>query len=158
MNDDTHNDEDRALYAAWRRALSPAPEVPAAMMLAAYAENRLDEAAAAEVEWALVADSSLIDDILAARHPDPVLQVTPEIFRRAEAAHRLAQGAEVIRFVPRTRATLTGMRGVIAWGAVAATVVLVSCMGFDLGIEVQRAIEGTANATPVDIFADPSAG
>jgi len=158
MNDDTHNDEDRALFAEWRRVLPPVAEMPAAMMLAAYAENRLDEAAAAEVEWALVADSSLIDDVLAARHPDPVLQVTPEIFRRAEAAHRQAQGATIIRFAPRGRPPLTGMRGVIAWGAVAATVVLVSCMGFDLGIEVQQAIEGTANATPVDIFADPNAG
>ncbi len=44
MMDDPPFEPDRALFARWRDA-APAPEIPDALTLAAYAEGRLDETA-----------------------------------------------------------------------------------------------------------------
>jgi hypothetical protein len=159
MTDDAQQGDERTLHALWRAGRPADLVVPDALTLAAYAENGLDESEAAAVEHALSLDLDLFDAIVAARGEPEFATVPPELLRRAEAAHPDRLSAKVLPF-RRRPAALPQLRDVVGWGALAATLLLVSYMGFGLGASAQQALEGANNAESVDILdaSDAAAG
>jgi hypothetical protein len=165
MNDDAPFQFDRTLYERWRSHESAPAESPAAldpMLFAAYLEGRLDEADAVALEQLFAADPEALDDLLdSGAHP-----VAPEIpsadfILRAQAlvpaAADVRPEAAVLPFTPR----LTPRPRVAAWaawGAVAASLVLISLVGFNLGMQTERNFnDSTGIGTSIDIL-DQSSG
>lgn len=156
MMDDPPFEPDKALAARWRsaRAIDRAPDRPDALTLAAYAEGRLDEAAAEAVEAALAADPELLDTLLALRAP-----IEPEVASVAliRSAQSLGRGEPVVVPFPAPRPGAAAPRPVkawLAWGAVAASLLLVSAAGFDLGLKTEHTINATAaiDDSPSDLL------
>lgn len=161
MNDDAPFQLDRALFARWRSHESVPAEPPAAldpMLLAAYLDGRLDEASAAPLERLLMADPSALDDLIECKaHP-----VGPEI-----ASASFLSGAQAL--IPQDPATATilpftsrttprRVTAWAAWGAVAASLILISLVGFNVGMQTERNINGaTGTGTSIDILDQSSA-
>jgi anti-sigma factor RsiW len=137
MMDDAPFEPDRALFARWRDA-TPAPALPDALTLAAYAEGRLDDAAIEAVEAALAADPELIETLLALRAPAQTETASAVLIRSAQALVR----AEpiVVPFPSRKAAAPRPVKAWLAWGAVAASLLLVSVAGFNLGLETGHSV------------------
>jgi len=157
MNDDAPFQPDRTLYERLRShesvpAKSPLDLDP--MLLAAYLEGRLGEAEAAPIEAILAADPAALDDLIAY---DPV---TPEIPSAAfiTKAQALVGGATILPFAPRPAPPRRLVTAWAAWGAVAASLVLISLVGFSLGMQTERNFNGsTGIGTSIDIL-DQSSG
>jgi len=156
MNDDAPFQPDRTLYERWR----PHESLPAdvveldPMILAAYLDGRLDEVQAATLEQLLAADPAALDDLLAC---DPV---TPEIPSAAfiARAQALVGTAPILPFAPRPAPPRRMVTAWAAWGAVAASLVLISLVGFSLGMQTERNFNGsTGVGTSIDIL-DQSSG
>jgi hypothetical protein len=152
MNDDAPFQPDRTLYERWRSHESVPADADAEldpMLLAAYLEGRLGEDEAAPLEQLLAADPAALDDLIAC---DPV---TPEIPSTAfiARAQALVGTATILPFAPRRVVTAWA-----AWGAVAASLVLISLVGFSLGMQTERNFNGsTGIGTSIDIL-DQSSG
>jgi hypothetical protein len=155
MMDDPPFERDRALFAQWRAAAAePMASAPDALLLAAYAEGRLTEAEAAPVEAALAADPALLDTLLALRQPaEPAQPSTMSI----QAAQALVAGQSDPVVVPfrRRAAGLGRFSGGLAWAAVAASLLLVSMVGFDLGVRTEHVVNATASADSPSDLLDP---
>lgn len=157
MNDDAPFQPDRTLYERWQSHASvPADPLDALdpMLLAAYLEGRLDEDEAAPLERLLATDPAALDDLIAC---DPV---APEIPSAAFIAR--AQGlvgtAQILPFAPRPAAPRRAVAAWAAWGAVAASLVLISLVGFSLGMQTEQNFNGsTGIGTSIDIL-DQSSG
>lgn len=113
------------LWARYRSRLAPAAE-PDALLLAAYAENRLNEAESAAVETWLARHPEALDHVLAARAASAA-GVLP-LGRPAEIADARAllaggHGASAAQLV----------RG-IAWGSVAAGLLVACLFGYEAGV------------------------
>jgi hypothetical protein len=143
-------DQGRALYERWRAFRPDEASVPDALTLAAYADARPGDVDAIAVELALAADPDLLGDVLAAREG-----VEPEIpsaafLAEAGAAFAASRSAEIIPF---RRSRAPRFSGLLGWGAVAASLLFVSLMGFGLGVEAQQTIDvSPANAGSVELF------
>ncbi len=131
MMDDPPFEPDRALVARWRDA-APAPEAPDALTLAAYAEGRLDDTEAEAVEAALAADPELLESLLALRAPVDAETASTALIRSAQALVRAE--AVVVPFPGRKPVAARPVTAWLAWGAVAASLLLVSVAGFNLGV------------------------
>src|SRR5579859_6247623 len=146
MMDDPPFEPDPSLVARWRaaggvqpvesEAAGPAATAPDALTLAAYAEGRLDAAEAERVEAALAADPELLDTLLALRLPPATETPSAALIRSAQALVSAPSAADPVvvpfgrrpaREVPPPR-----LKAWLAWGAVAASLLLVSLAGFDL--------------------------
>jgi len=155
MNDDAPFQPDQTLYERWRSHESvPAVAELDPMLLAAYLDGRLDEAQAAMLEQLLAADPAALDDLLACE------PVTPEIPSAAfiARAQTLVGGAAILPFAPRPAPPRRMVTAWAAWGAVAASLVLISLVGFSLGMQTERNFNGsTGVGTSIDIL-DQSSG
>ena len=157
MNDDAPFQPDRTLYERLRSHESqPAESLLELdpMLLAAYLDGRLGEDEAAPLEALLAADPTALDDLIAC---DPV---TPEIPSAAfiAKAQALVGGATVLPFTPRSAPPRRLVAAWAAWGAVAASLVLISLVGFSLGMQTERNFNGsTGLGTSIDIL-DQSSG
>ena len=146
MDDEVDFQRDRALYERWRLACRESAPAPDAMALAAYIERRAD---ADRVEAAMAADPELLALVLELRTDVAAESASPELLRRAQALI----GGTVIPFRPRPAAApATGMRRMLAWGAVAASVAAVALVGFNIGIGMEQAINAPASGAPVDLL------
>jgi anti-sigma factor RsiW len=116
-----------ALWARTRAGLAPVAE-PDALLLAAYAENRLSEEDGAAVESWLARHPEALDTVLAARAASAAGALP--LGRPAEiaAARSLVSGAHG-GGTPRPQF----MRG-IAWGSVAAGLLVASLVGYEAGV------------------------
>ena len=155
MMDDPPFEPDRALFARWhaaRDADAAAPELPDALMLAAYAEGRLDEAAAEAVEAALVVDPDLLDTLLALRAPPEPEAASAALIHSAQTLVRAEP--VVVPFPVRKPAAPRPVKAWLAWGAVAASLLLVSVAGFNLGAATSHAVDTTAagDESPSDLL------
>jgi hypothetical protein len=155
MTDETPFEPDRTLFERWRSLPSaPAAAPPDTMTLAAYLDGRLDESGSAAIEAALAADPKLLDALLDLRQPLAAEPVPDGFVARARALVD-APPAKVVPFRPRRT---SGMSALAAWGAMAAGLVLVSLVGFDLGVRTEQSFStpGLASESPTDLFYQPS--
>lgn len=161
-------DRDPALARRWLDAAAalPAPDAPDALTLAAYAAGRLDDAAAEAVEAALAADPVLLDTLLALRQPPETEIPSTALIRSAQAlvAPRTGEGgtghAGILPFRRNTsdhkRSSIGRARGWLAWGAVAAGLMIVSTAGFNLGMRTAEAFNPPMTADVTSDLLDPS--
>ncbi|HXP30986.1 MAG TPA: hypothetical protein VN832_07840 [Stellaceae bacterium] len=147
----------RALAAAWGAGRVPEPD---ALLLAAYAEGRLDEAAAASVEDWLAEEPERIADVAAARAAiSAPPAVAPEGLVARAAALVGPVDPQIVPFrYPTQRAA--GWRSVAAWGGLAASILATSLIGFALGNDAYVTLAGgSAGESAVqDLFEPPGSG
>jgi hypothetical protein len=154
-----------ALWSRWKTAhVVGRLSEPNPLLLAAYAEHRLDEDTATEVEAWLAANPERIEDITTAAGRDPAAIAPARVVEKAIALVP-ADGAAVVPFQhPRRR--VSGMRLVLAWGGMAASIAATGFVGFALGSdaygsfmgtdqEVQTSVSQDLFAPPTAIFSDP---
>jgi hypothetical protein len=137
----------------------PRSEIPP-LLLAAWAERRLSEDDSADIESALSGDPVLLDDALAAGSGIVAEEVPTEALleRLRGLGDVLAPpaAATVLPFRQAPQAASKRSVGVwLSWGAVAASVALVSFVGFDLGSIVGKSeIAQTTAADTSSVFND----
>jgi anti-sigma factor RsiW len=161
-------DRDPALARRWLDAAAalPAPDTPDALTLAAYAEGRLDDAAAAAVEAALAADPALLDALLTLRQPAETTIPSAALIQSAQALVGMAAGdsgggqAAILPFrrnaTDQRRPAIGSTRRWLAWGAVAAGLMIVSTAGFNLGMSTAEAFNPPAATDLTGDLLDPS--
>lgn len=155
-------DGDPALARRWldTAAALPAPETADALTLAAYAEGRLDDAAAEAVEAALAADPALLDTLLALRQPAATAIPSIALIRSAQALVAPTGQASILPFrrniTAHSHSPIARARGWLAWGTVAAGLMIVSMAGFNLGIHTAEAFNPPAVADMTSDLLDPS--
>jgi hypothetical protein len=159
MTEEPPFDGEPALYRRWQSlGVSPVP-VPSASLIAAYAEFRLTDPDEIErVEAALAADPAMFDAMLSARHmPAPEI-VSVTLLRRAQG---LVDGAPQDNVVPFRRRAVAGpsrlRQEMLAWAGVAASLILISTVGFNLGFELEQASNAAPAGTQIDLL-DQMAG
>jgi hypothetical protein len=128
--------ESVALWQRWRIGASVAanPAAPDLLVLAAYADGRLDEAQAEPVEGWLADHPDVLADLIAAQQaalaPLPSL-ASEALIARAAALVPSLPGNVIL--LGRTRARAPLWRSAVAWGGLAASLVGTSLVGFALG-------------------------
>lgn len=136
--------EERALWRRWSMRGSAEAPAPDALDLAAYAEGRLSETAAAPIEHWLAAHpetlSAILADIAAARGAmaDTISIADAAIIATASA---LVTGARD-NVVPLRRA-VPAWRNALAWSSVAASLVAASLVGFAMGSDAYQNLSRT---------------
>ncbi len=159
--EDMKSADSAALWRRFRtldRAVEPANAAdgaPAALDLAAYAEGRLDEAAAEQIEAWLAVHPEALDDIIAARGDRDAAVSPPTIDRAMTLVTAEPAGARVIPF--RRSAAQYAWRVHVARVAVAASLVLTGLVGFTLGSEVYSNLFGSTESANSGLF-DQSTG
>jgi hypothetical protein len=178
--------EDRALWRRWSRMVEaaqagnpagagqPHAVIPDAVTLAEFAENRLSGPKAAAVEAYLAAHPALAADVTAAgraaevpfRIGDAALAAT--IARAAAlvpagsgAAGRGRFGDNIVPFRAARTPAASSWPMAARWGALAASVALVSWLGFSLGSDVYgdlAALDGQSRTRLADELLDPPSG
>jgi len=155
--------EDRGLWRRWRaatvNAAAEAVPAPDALTLAAYAEGRLGETAAEEVEAWLALHPEVIEDVLAAGRSGSVS--TPEHPSVAALADAMAlvpeRDPKVVPFRRPARPREPTRRVALARFAVAASLLVVSLLGFALGTDAYTSLNGDQqSALSQDLFDPPS--
>ena len=147
--------EEAALWCRWRSAAGRgSPVEPDPLLLAAYAENRLDPAEVDLVEEWLAAHPQAIDDVLAARQAAAAALPDSPVAVVARATALLYQGdAQVLAF----RRPVARWRTAAAWGCMAASLVLASAVGFNLGTDVYvNLARGTSSSLSQELLDPPS--
>jgi len=150
--------------ALWRRWCSASASVdvtgaePDALLLAAYAEDRLPEQAAEALENWLAAHSEIVPDVLAARcaalAESPA--ASPTVVARA-AALVAAGGAQVLPF-RRPTSRMASWRTAALWSGMAASLVVTSLIGFTLGNSAYLSLAGGASPAFGQELFDPPTG
>jgi hypothetical protein len=155
--------EETALWRHWRRAMSSAAgeaaPAPDPLLLAAYAEHRLSETAAEEVEAWLALHPEALTDVLAARDYNVRLASVPP----SDAALVRVLGlvpevtSEVLSF-RRTARPAPSWRIAMGRVAVAASLLVVSLIGFALGADAYMNLlnGGQSTALSQDLFDAPA--
>jgi len=129
--------EQAALWRRWRQAAEGTADAPDPMLLAAWAERRLDEAAAEAVEAWLALHPEALEDLLAARNS--IAAVEPSAAALARGAALVAErDPKVIPF----RRKASFWRVAATWSSMAASILAVSLVGFELGGSVYTSILG----------------
>jgi hypothetical protein len=140
-------------------ATAPRSEIPP-LLLAAWAEHRLSEDDSADIEAALCGDPDLLDDAFAAGSGIVAEEVATEALlerlRGLGGVLAAPAAATVLPFRQAPQAVPKRSVGVwLSWGAVAASVALVSFVGFDLGSIVGKSeIAQTTAADTSSVFND----
>jgi anti-sigma factor RsiW len=152
--------EEAALWQRWR-ALSPTLAADEASGeaggLAAYIDGRLDEAGAEAVEAGLFAHPERLDDVIAARLLARGRFPTVAASMLAKAMALVApREAEIVPF-PVRRA---GWRAAVAWGGLAASLLITSLIGFTLGSNAYLNLmrQPAASESPFHELLDPPGG
>ncbi len=152
--------DEAALWRRWRSAAGlarPAGAEPDALLLAAYAENRLSAEAAETVENWLAANPDAADDILAARRAaGGTLPETPAAVA-ARAAELVSGGAQILSF-RRPLPRVANWRSAVAWGGIAASLLVTSLVGFTLGSDAYMSLARSEPTTIAHDLLDPPAG
>jgi anti-sigma factor RsiW len=136
MRDPGREPGDRAeapLWQRWREA-TPASDIvmPDPLLVAAYAEGRLDETEAEPVEAWLADHPAALDDIIAARAAAAgALPEAPDDL--ADRAAELVAGSVVVPFPTRIIARRRTWRTAVAWSGIAASLLATSLVGFAIG-------------------------
>jgi anti-sigma factor RsiW len=155
-----------ALWRRWHEAAGAVETIrgfaPDALMLAAYAEDRLDEAARDRVEDWLASHPEALADIVAARGAaEPGGAVPDAVLARAmglvfEADPQVTPGVVPFR---RPLPPARGWRRAAAWSGIAASLLATSLIGFALGNDAYMSLQGgpTASALAPEVL-DPPGG
>jgi hypothetical protein len=155
--------EETALWRQWRRAMvdaaGEAAPAPDPLLLAAYAEHRLSETAAEEVEAWLALNPEALADVLVAQDSN-VVQAS---IQPSKAALVRAMGlvpARQAKVVPFRRTVQPAPAWRVAMGrvAVAASLLVVSLIGFTLGTDAYTNLlsGGQSAALSQDLFDAPA--
>ncbi len=121
-----------------------------AMLLAAWAEGRLTEDEASAIEADLANDPALLETALASRRMLDAETPSPAFLRRAHGLVADTQNpmrGTVVEFRPRRRAATW-----VVWGAVAASFLLVSFVGFGVGVSTVDNLSGPQQENPSDML------
>jgi hypothetical protein len=148
-----------ALWRRWRAAaVDAAGAEPDAVLLAAYAENRLPEQAAEAIENWLATHPETVSDVLAARGVARAEAVTASAAVTARAAALVVAGdAQVLAFrKPSPR--VGSWRTAAMWSGMAASLVVTSLIGFSLGNSAYLSLVGGASPAFGQELFDPPAG
>lgn len=152
--------DEAALWRRWRQASAAATAAggaPDELVLAAYAEDRLDPAACDAVEEWLAANPDRIADLLAARRAltTPAPLASEPIMARAAAlvGTGTAQILSLRRPVPSAR-----WRRTAAWGAMAASLLVASVLGFATGNSTYLTLAGSTSPSLGQDLLDPPTG
>jgi hypothetical protein len=154
--------DEAALWRRWRTygaTGSAAPADPDPILLAAYAEDRLSPAEAEAVEAWLADNPLAARDIRAARqaHVAPLPAAPREVVERASALVGAADGERVVAFrrpLPRPR----HWRDSIRVGAMAASVLVASFVGFAMGNDTFVTLAGRSTQALGLELLDPPTG
>lgn len=153
--------DEAALWRRWRSAsasVEAAGTAPDAMMLAAYAENRLPEAVAETIEDWLVTQPEAVSDVLAARraaHSESPA-ASPAVVARA-AALVAAGDAQILTF-GQPAGRRASWRAAALWSGMAASLVITSMIGFTLGNSAYLDLAGGASPALGQELFDPPTG
>jgi hypothetical protein len=157
--------EETALWRHWRAAaVSAAGEaapVPDPLLLAAYAEHRLDETAAEAIEAWLALHPEAIEDVLAAQDSNALPSAQrPSAASVAKALALVADpDPKVVPFHRPARPTQPVWRVAVAQVAVAASLLVVSFVGFALGTDAYTSLlNGDQQAALSQDLFDPPSG
>jgi hypothetical protein len=156
------NSDDAALWRLWRTTGAADPAVPSdpdALLLAAYAEDRLSPAAAEAVEEWLAVNPLAAQDIIAARRAVAMeLPVaSPAVISRAAALVGVADGVSVLAF-RRPSPPQRHWRDALRIGAMAASVLAASFVGFAMGTNTFVTLAaGNGTALSLELL-DPPTG
>jgi anti-sigma factor RsiW len=149
MTDDSGDRGDRALWTRLARRRAPAQAVPPDD-LAAWLDGRLDEAAAARVEAALVADPALLDAALETqRVRTGALPAAPD---RLLVRARALVAPVVVAPTPRFGFWGGWLGRGVQWAAVATLALVISVGGFALGDDTQSALAGQRSGGTGPLF------
>ena len=157
--------EETALWRHWRSAaVSAAGEaapMPDPLLLAAYAEHRLSETAAEAVEaWLALHPEAFADVLLAAQDSNTRGAVVVEPSEAALARAMALVAAEDPKVVPFRRPARPARpvwRVAVGRIAVAASLLVVSLVGFALGTDAYTSLNGDQQAgLSQDLFDPPS--
>jgi len=151
--------EQAALWRRWRQAAEGAAEAPDPMLLAAWAEHRLDEAAAEAVEAWLAFHPEVLEDLIVPGGTLATVEPTAAALARA-AALAAERNAKIVPL----RREAAMWRVAAAWGSMAASLLAVSLVGFELGGSLyagilgggqsEAAFEQTLFEGPAPLFSD----
>jgi len=109
------------------------------LLLAGYAEGRLDTATAAAVERRLLTDEAALETLAALANPGHRSIDADRLIARATA---LVPAGRVVRMsASRPAPRSSGLRAYAAWGAMAASLLVVSLIGFDVGRSAEHAFD-----------------
>jgi len=164
MSEPMDKAEESALWRHWRTAVvdaaSEAAPAPDPLLLAGYAEHRLSEAAAEEVEAWLALHPDAITDVLAVRESDasPLPAQAPEVV--------LTRAMELVpepdpKVVPLRRPAMPAPAWRLATTqfAMVASLVVVSLIGFTLGTDAYTSLlSGDQSAALGQDLFDPPSG
>jgi anti-sigma factor RsiW len=163
MSEPLDIERDPALWRRWRGAVpgsvGETATAPDPVLLAAYAEGRLDEAAAEPVEAWLATDPTHLDDIRAASDPDRGTTASPAPETVLARAMALVDGrdAQVLPFRRAVRRA-PAWRVAAAWGSMAASLAVTCLIGFALGSDAYSSLLGPRQdvALSQELFDPPS--
>ncbi len=142
--------EEAALWQRWR-ALSPSVASFRASgeagELAAYIDGRLDETSAEAVEAWLFAQPDALDDVIATRALAQGQHAPVSAAAITRAASLVApRDAKIVPF-PTIARQRRGWRTAVAWGGLAASLLVTSLFGFSLGSSAYLNLMGPPAAT-----------
>ncbi|HWK45988.1 MAG TPA: hypothetical protein VNT30_14800 [Stellaceae bacterium] len=120
------------------------------MVLAAYAEGRLDPAAAEAVEIHLLTDSEALETLAAIASPGHRAIDADRLIARATALVPNVPSRPADRIVPLPART-SGLRAYAAWGAMAASLLVVSLVGFNVGRSAEHALDPARYQAATDL-------
>src|SRR5665213_357454 len=156
--------EDLSLLRRWRllaRQAGTLGEAETALLLARYADGRLDEAGAEAIEAWLVDHPEAIGDIIAARSADEgaVPAATEAMVARAAALIAASDG-NLVRFPAGGAPMRRNWRAAAAWSGLAASLLVTSLVGFALGDNAYSnlAAKGASAESAIHELLDPPAG
>jgi hypothetical protein len=156
----THRTEEAALWRRWRSASASveAGSEPDALLLAAYAEDRVPEQAAEALEDWLVSHPETLSDIQAARRAVSAegISASPAIVARAAALVTPGDG-QVLPF-RRPADRFAGWRAAALWSGMAASLIVTSLIGFSLGNSAYLSLAGGASPAFGQELFDPPTG
>jgi hypothetical protein len=153
--------DEAALWRRWRSAsalVNAAGAEPDALLLAAYAENRLPEQAAEAVEDWLADHPETASDVLAARRVAHAETPAASPAVMARAASLVAAGeAQVVTF-RRPPSRMASWRAAAMWSGMAASLVVTSLIGFTLGNSAYVSLVGGGSPAFGQELFDPPTG
>ncbi len=160
MAEPTDSPEQAALWRRWCEAAATAGEPtapePDAMTLAAYAEDRLSAEAVEAVEDWLAANPQVAGDILAARQAAALASAVAPEAMIARAAALVGGSAQILPF--RAQAARPSWRNAIAWGAMAASILVASLVGFATGNSTYATLIDGSSVSLSQELLDPPTG